>query len=122
MQSSMLLDMAELLEPPVAIGTFVRFFTGMNTYVLHQLMIRTERFETLLALMRLNFGTTSQISCLQMHSRFVHKNLENCTRLVFFDRPGVDMSCCSDSVLWSVSVGLMRTIIENEVKLSEIFH
>jgi len=74
----MLLDMAELFEPPVAIGTFVRFFTGMNTYVLHQLMIRAERFETLLALMWLNFGTAPQVSGLQMHGRFVHENLQIC--------------------------------------------
>lgn len=48
----MLLDVAELLEPSLAVGTLVRFLTGVHAYVLDQLVVGAERLETLLALVR----------------------------------------------------------------------
>lgn len=50
-QSGMLLDMAKLFEPALAVGTLVRLLTGMDANVLDQLMVGAERLETLLALM-----------------------------------------------------------------------
>jgi len=51
----MLLHVAELLEPAVAVAAFVRLLAGMDPDVLHELVIAGERLEALLALVRLNF-------------------------------------------------------------------
>jgi len=50
-QSGVLLYVAELFEPALAIGTLVRLFAGVHAYVLDQLVIGAEGLETLLALM-----------------------------------------------------------------------
>lgn len=52
MQSGVLLHVAELLEPALAVGTLVRFLAGVHAYVLDQLVVGAERLETLLALVR----------------------------------------------------------------------
>lgn len=52
MQSGVLLDVAELLEAALAVGTLVRFLAGVHAYVLDQLVVGAERLETLLALVR----------------------------------------------------------------------
>lgn len=54
MQSCVLLHMAELLEPAIAVAALVRLLTGMDPDVLYELMIAGERLEALLTLMRLN--------------------------------------------------------------------
>lgn len=105
-KASMLLNMGQLLETSVAIGALVGFLSGMNTYVLNQLMIWWERFEALLALMGFWKGSTFRsrtrtcphelpmlakvmiLGCLlsrcrlllllllQLHCRFVHEYLQ----------------------------------------------
>lgn len=50
MQSGVLLDVAELLEAALAVGTLVRFLAGVHAYVLDQLVVGAERLETLLTL------------------------------------------------------------------------
>lgn len=42
MQSRVLLNVAELLKPSIAIGTFVRFLSSVHPDVLHQLVVGTE--------------------------------------------------------------------------------
>lgn len=54
MQSCVLLHVAELLEPAVAVAALVRLLAGVDPDVLHELMIAGERLEALLALVRLN--------------------------------------------------------------------
>lgn len=51
-QSGVLLHVAELLEPALAVRTLVRLLAGVHAYVLHQLVIGAERLEALLALVR----------------------------------------------------------------------
>lgn len=55
MQSCMLLHVAELLEPAVAIAALVWLLAGVDPDVLHELVVAGERFEALLALVWLNF-------------------------------------------------------------------
>lgn len=55
MQSCVLLHVAELLEPAVAVAALVRLLAGVDPDVLHELVVAGERFEALLALVRLNF-------------------------------------------------------------------
>lgn len=62
MQSRMLLDVRQLLEAPVTVGTFVRFLSGVHPNVLHQLVVAAEALQTLLALMRLHLGSASNHS------------------------------------------------------------
>ena len=50
----MLLNVTELLEPPVAVAALVRLFPRVYPDVLHKLVIARERLETLLALMGLD--------------------------------------------------------------------
>lgn len=50
MQSGVLLDVAELFEPALAVGTLVRLLAGVDANVLDQLVVGAERLETLLAL------------------------------------------------------------------------
>lgn len=78
----MLLDVAELLEPAVAVGTFVGFLSGMNPDVLDQLMVAAERLEALLALVRLDLRPSGQLARVHLHRRLMHKNLqrEKCIR------------------------------------------
>lgn len=54
MQSRVLLHVAELLEPAVAVAALVRLLAGVDPDVLHELMIAGERLEALLALVGLN--------------------------------------------------------------------
>jgi len=54
MQSCVLLYVAELLEPAVAVAALVRLLAGVDPDVLHELVVAGERFEALLALVRLN--------------------------------------------------------------------
>lgn len=49
-QSSVLLDVAELFESALAVGTLVRLLAGVDANVLDQLVVGAERLETLLAL------------------------------------------------------------------------
>lgn len=56
MESGVLLDVAELLEPAVAVRAFVGLLPRVDPDVLHQLMIRGEGLEALLALMRLHLS------------------------------------------------------------------
>lgn len=42
MQAGMLLYVAELLEPAVAIAAFVRFLAGVDPDVLHELVVAGE--------------------------------------------------------------------------------
>lgn len=51
-KSGVLLDVAELFEPSLAVGTLVRFLAGMDANVLDQLVVGAERLETLLTLVR----------------------------------------------------------------------
>lgn len=55
MQSCVLLHVAELLEPAVAVAALVWLLAGVDPDVLHELVIAGERFEALLALVRLYF-------------------------------------------------------------------
>lgn len=59
MQSCVLLNMWQLLESSITVGTLVRFFAGMNANVLHQLMIGREALQTLLTLMWFDFATST---------------------------------------------------------------
>lgn len=54
MQSCVLLHVAKLLEPAVAVAALVRLLAGVDPDVLHELVIAGERLEALLALVRLN--------------------------------------------------------------------
>lgn len=51
----MLLHVAELLEPAIAVAALVRLLASVDPDVLHELVIAGERLEALLALVRLNF-------------------------------------------------------------------
>jgi len=55
MQSCVLLHVAELLEPAIAVAALVWLLAGVDPDVLHELVVAGERFEALLALVRLNF-------------------------------------------------------------------
>lgn len=58
-QSRVLLHVRQLLETPIAIGTFVWFLAGVHPNVLHQLMIAAETLQALLALVRLHVRTAN---------------------------------------------------------------
>lgn len=60
MQSRMLLHVAELLEPAVAVAALVRLLAGVDPDVLHELMVAGERLEALLALVRLDLVAGDQ--------------------------------------------------------------
>ena len=64
MQPSVLLNMRQLFEAAVAVGALIRLFSGMNTYVLNQLMVGRKGFQALLTLMWLHIPpyTTSTSS------------------------------------------------------------
>lgn len=72
----MLLDVAELLEAPVAVRAPVRFFAGVHADVLDELVIGRERLETLLALVRLRLAPV-RVSRMHLHRRLGHENLIN---------------------------------------------
>lgn len=55
MQPRVLLHVAELLEPSVAVGALVRFLSGVDPDMLDELMVRAEGLQALLALVRLHF-------------------------------------------------------------------
>lgn len=75
MKPRVLLNVTELFEPSVTIGTFVRFFPRMDTDMLDELVITTERLQTLLALVRFDFRSTGEFSGVHLHSGFMHKYL-----------------------------------------------
>lgn len=72
----MLLDVAQLLEPPVAVRTLVRLLAGVYPYVLHQLMIAGEALQTLLTLVRLDLRSAGQLSGVHLHRTLVHEDLQ----------------------------------------------
>jgi len=75
-QSSVLLNMRQLLEPSFAVGAFVWFFPCVNPDVLNQLMVTRKGFEALLTLMRLDFRSTPDSSfSTQLHRRLGHQIL-----------------------------------------------
>lgn len=76
MKSGVLLDVTQLFKASVAVGTFVRLFASVDSYVLHQLMIAAERLETLLALVRFDLRTAGQLPGVHLHGRFVHEDLQ----------------------------------------------
>lgn len=73
-KSSVLLDVAELLESAVAVRAAVRLFTCVHADVLHELVIGRERLETLLALVRLRLAPVG-VAGVHLHRRFGHENL-----------------------------------------------
>ena len=73
-ESRVLLDVAELLEAAVAVGAAVGLLAGVDADVLHQLVVRRERLETLLALVRLRVAAV-RVPHVHLHRRFRHKNL-----------------------------------------------
>lgn len=74
----MLLYMTELFEPPVTVGTLIRLFPGVNPDMLHELMVRAERLEALLALVRLDFTPQPSLKLprVHLHCVLVHEYLE----------------------------------------------
>lgn len=76
MQPCVLLNMAELLEPSITVAAFVWLFSGMDSDVLHQLMIAAEGLEALLALMRLHLAATPQLASMHLHRTVPHKYLQ----------------------------------------------
>lgn len=58
-QPSVLLHVRELLEPPVAVGALVRLLARVHADVLHQLVVRRERLQALLALVRLRVAAAA---------------------------------------------------------------
>ena len=79
-ESRVLLDVAELLEAAVAVGAAVGLLAGVDADVLHQLVVRRERLETLLALVRLRVAAV-RVPHVHLHRRFRHKNLESSMRI-----------------------------------------
>lgn len=76
-QPRVLLHVAELLEPPVAVRALVRLLAGVHPYVLHQLVVAAERLEALLALVRFDLRTTRQLpGDVHLHRRLVHEYLQ----------------------------------------------
>lgn len=89
MESSVLLHVAELFEPALAVGTLVRLLTSVHTDVLHQLVVGAERLETLLALVRFahlqaaaaqraaaDAAGSAEVAGLHLHGRrLLHENL-----------------------------------------------
>jgi len=76
-KSGVLLHMAELLEATVAVRTLVGLLPRVNTDVLDQLVVGRERFETLLALVRLHLAAMGDngFPSMHLHRRFVHEDL-----------------------------------------------
>jgi hypothetical protein len=76
-QSGVLLHMAQLLEAPVTVRTFVGFLSCMNADVLDQLVVGREGLETLLALVWLHLATMGHdgFPSMHLHRRFVHEDL-----------------------------------------------
>lgn len=56
MQPGVLLNMAELLEPAVAVRALVWLLSSVHPDVLHQLVVGAEGLEALLALVRLHLA------------------------------------------------------------------
>lgn len=91
MESGVLLHVAELLEPALAVRTLVRLLAGVHAYVLHQLVIGAERLEALLALVRLahlqaaaaqraaaDAAGPAEVARLHLHGRgLLHENLRH---------------------------------------------
>lgn len=89
MQSGVLLHVAELFEPTLAVGTLIRLLTGVHAYVLDQLVVGAERLEALLTLVRLadlqatateraaaDAAGTAEVAGLHLHGRgLLHKYL-----------------------------------------------
>lgn len=74
-ESRVLLHVAELLKPPVAVAALVGLFSGVDADVLHQLVVRTERFEALLALVRLHFAAPGHLPRVDLHGAVSHEDL-----------------------------------------------
>ena len=88
----MLLNVGELFEPAVAVRALVRLLPGVNADVLHQLVVRGERLQTLLALVRLHVARAAapaahlaaqaaallaaDVAAVEMHRRLRHQVLE----------------------------------------------
>ena len=56
MKSGVLLNVAELLEPPVTVGALVGLLARVHANMLHQLVVGAETLQALLALVRFHFG------------------------------------------------------------------
>ena len=74
MESRVLLDVRELFEPAVTVRTFVGLLSGVDSNMLHQLMVGAERLETLLTLVRLHLRPVG-VSVVHLHRGLVHENL-----------------------------------------------
>lgn len=98
MQPRVLLNMAQLLEPSIAIGTFVRFFPCVDSYMLHQLMIAAERFQTLLTLVRFDLRTPGKLPAhVHLHRRLVHEYLKGNRK--FGEKVDLEKRVCVREVL-----------------------
>lgn len=89
MKSGVLLHVAELFEPALAVGTFVRLLTGVHADVLDQLVVGAEWLEALLALVWFAYlqatatqrtaadaAGSAKIAGLHLHGcGFLHENL-----------------------------------------------
>lgn len=88
-QARVLLDVRELLEAAVTVAALVRFLARMHADVLHELVVRREGLEALLALMGLDLRTSTwhaagtsarslhSLSRVHLHRRLVHEDLRD---------------------------------------------
>lgn len=60
-QAGVLLDVRQLLELAITVGTFVGLLAGVDPDVLHQLVVGGEALETLLTLVRFVLGRRGQL-------------------------------------------------------------
>lgn len=113
MESGVLLDVTQLLEPSVAVGALVWLFASVDPDVLDQLVVAAERLEALLALVRLDLAAAGELAGVHLHRRLVHEDLKkamvlNLSRFGGGEAESLLGGCCQgqdaptrEGVMWS---------------------